>query len=45
MVSVGADQGGLRGQKALRNIGSYCQVKFMEHPEIAIKRYEGSHFD
>lgn len=29
MMSVGADQGGLRAQKAMRNIGAYCQVKFM----------------
>lgn len=32
MVSVGGDMGGLRAQKALRLIGAYCQVKFMEGP-------------
>jgi len=39
MISVGGDLGGLRAQKALRLIGAYCEVKFMEKPEIAIKRY------
>ncbi len=45
MVSVGGDLGGLRAQKAMRSIGEYCQVRFMEGPVIAIKRYEGSYFD
>lgn len=45
MISVGGDMGGLRAQKAMRSIGEYCQVKFMDSPVIAVKRYEGTHFD
>lgn len=45
IVSVGADMGGLRAQKAFRLIGEYCQVKFMEHPVVSVKRYESQYFD
>jgi NAD(P)H-dependent FMN reductase len=45
MVSSGGDKGGERAQKALRQIGEYCQVKFMDGPLIAIKRWEGNFFD
>lgn len=45
MVSSGGGAGGLKGQKSLRQIGEYCQVKFMENPTITIKRFEGKFFD
>lgn len=45
MISVGGDMGGLRAQKAMRSIGEYCQIKFMDSPVIAVKRYEGNFFD
>ncbi len=39
MLSSGGGSGGLKGQQAFKNIGEYCQVKFMESPTFAIKRF------
>lgn len=39
MISSGGGSGGLKGQKAFKTIGEYCQVKFMENPTVNIKRF------
>ena len=45
MVSSGGDLGGERGQQSLRLIGAYHNVKFMEKPNLCVKRYSNKYFD
>jgi hypothetical protein len=45
MVSTGYASGGKSGQKALRTIGEFCQVKFMKTPEVFVNLKPGSIFD
>ena len=45
MISSGYDQGGLRGQNALRVVGNFLKVQFMNEPVIAVKRFTGTYFN
>lgn len=39
MVSVGGGASGLNGQKALKQIGEYFEIKFMSGHDIALNRF------
>jgi len=45
MLSAGGGAGGARGQLALRQIGSFIDVTFLNAPEVAIRRFEEKCFD
>lgn len=45
MISSGADQGGLRAQKAFRIVGEYLKVQFLSEPVVAVKRFNGKYFN
>lgn len=45
ILSSGGGGGGVRGQQALRQIGSFIDVTFVNAPEVAIRRFEEPCFD
>lgn len=45
ILSAGGGAGGARGQLALRQIGSFIDVTFLNAPEVAIKRFDEKCFD